>query len=141
MSIPDFDELNEPLARAMASAIYLIAEMDYSVDWGCAKVVPEEIVQTLVKLAPTLLSEVTQCNLQNELLARIADYEHLRQLAPPWLDLEAYLESREDVSFEDILFVLDAEGWSASHPSIHSLLMSIAPVVEEKLFDRFAIPW
>lgn len=141
MLTEEFDEVSGTLKFALTSAVYLIADMDDSLDWGCADVVAEEIIENLQKTAPLLMSEVTHAGLRANLLSFIKNYDILRQLVPNWLDLESYLESRRKVSLDDLLYVLDAEGWDTSYPSFYSLFQSILPVIRPRLEDRYTIPW
>lgn len=129
------------LKSAMISAILLVAEIDATLDSGCADVIADEILTKLEEFAPLPIAEITRFGLRERFLAHITTYGRLRTIAPEWLDLETYLESQRKVFFDDLLYVLDADEWYDSNPAFYSLIMSIAPTVEHLLNDRFSIPF
>ena len=130
----DFElDLNGTLEIAMISAIFMITEMDEALTHGCADIVPEEILAQLEATAPPLLAEGARDGLREQLLEHLATYGLLRTIVPDWLDLETFCESHMKVYFNDLMYVLHADGWSESHPEFYSLFMSIAPVVERRI--------
>ena len=135
------DDHEAALKSAMISAILLLAEMDQALHFGCAEVKADEILRKLEEFAPLSIAGVIRFGLREQFMAHIGTYSHVRTIAPKWLDLESYLESCQKVSFEDVLYILDADGWNESHPAFYSLIMSIAPAVERILDDRFSIPF
>lgn len=141
MSHTELDDHETALKSAMISAILLLAEMDQALDFGCAEVIADEILIKLEEFAPLSIAPLTRCGLREQFLEHITMYGRLRTIAPEWLDLESYLESREKVFFDDVLYILDAGEWSESHPAFYSLIVSIAPAVERLLDDRFSIPF
>lgn len=141
MNNTKLDSREGTLEFAMISAIFMIAEMDEALDQGCAEVVAEEILTKLAESAPLLLADVTRSGLREQLLSHVAAYGLLRTTAPCWLDLETYLESRRKVYLDDLIHVLDADGWDKSNPAFYSFFMSIAPMVKVKLDDAFSIPF
>ena len=141
MNVTELDDHEAALKSAMISAILLIAEMDHALNYGCAEVATEEIVTKLEQFAPLLIADVIHRGLREQFLAHIGMYSHVRTIAPERLDLETYLESHRKVFFEDVLYIVDADDWSESHPAFYSLIMSIAPAVERVLDDRFSIPF
>ncbi|MFL9900025.1 hypothetical protein PQR71_18030 [Paraburkholderia fungorum] len=137
----ELDDHEGTLERAMIAAISLIADMDESLPEGSVTVVPEEILQTLEKSAPSLMSEVTRSGFREQLLSHLGDYGILRQHVPDWLDLEGFLDWRQRVFFHDLLEVLEAENWRISRRAFHTLFLSIAPVIQARLEAAYAIEW
>jgi len=113
----------------------MIAEMDKALGRDCAEVGAQKILTKLEDSAPLLLAEVARSGLREQLLSHIAAYGLLRTIAPYWLDLETYLESRRKIFLDELIHVLDADNWVKSNPAFYSLFMSIAPVVKVKLDD------
>lgn len=141
MNDKELDDHEEALKSAMISAILLLAEMDQALDLGCAEVIADDILNKLEEFAPLSIADIARFGLRERFLAHVTTYGRLRTIAPEWLDLETYLESHRKVFFEDVLYVLDADQWSESHPAFYSLIMSIAPAVERILDDQFSIPF
>jgi hypothetical protein len=129
------------LKLAVLSAIGRIVTMDESISEGCVTVVPEEVARTLEQNSPLLMTEVSREGLRERLLSHISDYALLRELAPKWISVEAYLDSKRRIFFQDLLHALDAEDWQTCHPDFYALFMSIAPEIEDRIDDAFGIPW
>jgi hypothetical protein len=135
------DDRETAIKSAMISAILLVAEMDMALDVGCAEVIADDIMRKLEEFAPLSISDVTRFGLRERLLAHVTTYGRLRTIAPEFLDLETYLESRRKVFFDDLLYVLDADEWIESHPEFYWLIISITNTVERILDDRYSIPF
>lgn len=129
------------LESAMIAAIFHIANMDECLSEGSVTVIPEEILGSVEKSAPLLMSEVARSGFREQLLSHLGDYGLLRQHVPGWLDLEGFLDWKQRVFFEDLLDVLEAENWRTSRPAFHSLFLSIAPVIKTRLEAAHTIEW
>ncbi|SFU26322.1 hypothetical protein [Paraburkholderia aspalathi] len=141
MNDAELDNHEAALKSAMISAILLLAEMDQALHFGCAEVKADEILTKLEEFAPLSIAEVIRFGLREQFLAHITMYGSARTIALQWRDPETYFESYGKLSFEDVLYILDADEWNESHPAFYSLITSIAPTVERILDDRFGIPF